>query len=133
MTFEEYKNLPKWKGKIFMKDEITCFNDGFEAGAIEATKKLQEKKTCWKECEYANPKAEIIQSYISEKGKVKELQEEKERLCGKFRTRIADLEKQIEEMKSDARGNLRFAEHSNNEIMRQKMCSMLLQWESRYK
>lgn len=35
MTFEEYKKLPKWKGKIFMKDEETCFNDGFEAGAKE--------------------------------------------------------------------------------------------------
>ena len=35
MTFEEYKNLPKWKGKIFMKDEEICFNDGFEAGAKE--------------------------------------------------------------------------------------------------
>lgn len=39
MTFEEYKMLPKWKGKIFMKDEETCFNDGFEAGA----KELQEE------------------------------------------------------------------------------------------
>lgn len=47
--------------------------------------------------------------------------------------RIADLEAQIEKMKSDVKGNLRFAEHSNNEIMRQKMCSMLLQWEARYK
>lgn len=43
------------------------------------------------------------------------------------------LKRQIEKMKSDVIGNLRFAEHSNNEIMRQKMCSMLLQWESRYK
>ena len=42
------------------------------------------------------------------------------------------LTKQIEEMKSDVKGNLRFAEHSNNEIMRQKMCSMLLQWEAKH-
>ena len=27
---EEYKNQPKWKGKIFMKDEETCFKDGVE-------------------------------------------------------------------------------------------------------
>lgn len=27
-----YKKLPKWNGKIFMKDEETCFNDGFLAG-----------------------------------------------------------------------------------------------------
>lgn len=27
-SFEEYKKLPKWKGKIFMKDEETCYKDG---------------------------------------------------------------------------------------------------------
>ena len=31
-AFEEYKKLPKWKGKIFMKDEETCFKDGLEFG-----------------------------------------------------------------------------------------------------
>ena len=25
---EEYKNQPKWKGKIFMRDEEICFKDG---------------------------------------------------------------------------------------------------------
>ena len=28
--FEEYKKNPKWKGKIFMQDEKTCFIDGFK-------------------------------------------------------------------------------------------------------
>jgi len=27
--FEKYKQLPKWKGKIFMQDEKTCFIDGY--------------------------------------------------------------------------------------------------------
>ena len=35
MTVEEYKALSKWKGKIFMKDEETCFNDGFAEGRKE--------------------------------------------------------------------------------------------------
>ena len=29
---EEYKNQPKWKGKIFMRDEETCFKNGVEFG-----------------------------------------------------------------------------------------------------
>ena len=33
---EEYKNQPKWKGKIFMKDEETCFKDGLELGYNKA-------------------------------------------------------------------------------------------------
>ena len=33
---EEYKNQPKWKGKIFMKDEETCFKDGVEFGYNKA-------------------------------------------------------------------------------------------------
>lgn len=33
---EEYKNQPKWKGKIFMKDEETCFKDGLEFGYNKA-------------------------------------------------------------------------------------------------
>lgn len=60
---------------------------------------------------------------------IKELAKENDNLI----RRISYFEKQIEEMKSDVKGNLRFAEHSNNEIMRQKMCSMLLQWEAKYK
>ena len=49
--------------------------------ATEATKELQEeKKNCWKQCEYANPKTEIIQSYISEKEKVKELEAQIEKM-----------------------------------------------------
>ena len=32
----EYKNHPKWKGKIFMKDEETCFKDGLELGYNKA-------------------------------------------------------------------------------------------------
>ena len=33
---EEYKNQSKWKGKIFMKDEETCFKDGAEFGYNKA-------------------------------------------------------------------------------------------------
>ena len=33
---EEYKNQPKWKGKIFMKDEEICFKDGAELGYNKA-------------------------------------------------------------------------------------------------
>ena len=33
---EEYKNQPKWKGKIFMKDEEICFKDGMELGYNKA-------------------------------------------------------------------------------------------------
>ena len=29
---EEYKNQPKWKGKIFTKDEETAFKDGMWLG-----------------------------------------------------------------------------------------------------
>lgn len=35
---EEYKNQPKWKGKIFMKDEEICFKDGAEFGYNKANK-----------------------------------------------------------------------------------------------
>ena len=42
---EEYKNQPKWKGKIFMKDEEICFKDGAELGYnkafVEADKNLK--------------------------------------------------------------------------------------------
>ena len=33
---EEYKNQSKWKGKIFMRDEETCFKDGVEFGYNKA-------------------------------------------------------------------------------------------------
>lgn len=46
---------------------------------------------------------------------------------------ITALEEQIAKMKADVKGNLKFAEHNNNKIMRQKMCSMLLQWKAKYK
>lgn len=39
---EEYKNQPKWKGKIFMKDEETCFKDGVEFGYHNAMSKAKE-------------------------------------------------------------------------------------------
>ena len=55
-----------------------------------------------------------------------------EKVEKQLRTENKRLKEQIEKMKSDVRGNLIFAEHNNNEIMRQKMCSMLLQWEAKY-
>ena len=78
----------------------------------------------------------ILEKAVNELEATKELQEENEELQQKYLSESyekAKLVKQIEKMKSDVKGNLRFAEHSNNEIMRQKMCSMLLQWEARYK
>ena len=56
-----------------------------------------------------------------------------EKVEKQLRTENKRLKEQIEKMKFDVRGNLIFAEHNNNEIMRQKMCSMLLQWEAKYK
>ena len=57
-----------WNGALYSEGALFGYN--------EATKELQkEKETCWKECEYSKPKAEIIQSYISEKAKVKELRQ----------------------------------------------------------
>ena len=44
MTVEEYKALPKWKGKIFMKDEETCYKDGYLAGLQEKDKQIEELK-----------------------------------------------------------------------------------------
>ena len=32
--FEEYTKEPKWRGKIFTKDEMTCFLDGLKAGGV---------------------------------------------------------------------------------------------------
>ena len=32
--FEEYTKDPKWRGKIFTKDEKTCFLEGFKAGGV---------------------------------------------------------------------------------------------------
>lgn len=55
------------------EESYEMWKEGFDT----ATKELQEKKkNCWKQCKYANPKSEIIQAYISEKEKVKKLQEE---------------------------------------------------------
>lgn len=45
MTVEDYIALPKWKGKIFMQDEKTCFNDGFAEGYKECDKKLDDAKS----------------------------------------------------------------------------------------
>ena len=40
----EYKKQPKWKGKIFMKDEEICFLDGLEIGYNKA-----KEVYAWKE------------------------------------------------------------------------------------
>jgi len=32
--FEEYTKDPKWRGKIFTKDEMICFLDGLKAGGV---------------------------------------------------------------------------------------------------
>ena len=39
---EEYKNQPKWKGKIFMKDEEICFKDGLEFGYNKFREELNQ-------------------------------------------------------------------------------------------
>ena len=38
---EEYMKSSKWKGKIFMQDEKTCFKDGFDDGFNMAYKELE--------------------------------------------------------------------------------------------
>ena len=54
---EEYKNHPKWKGKIFMKDEEICFKDGAEFGYNKANK--------WHEIDSkVTPKREISKQYM---------------------------------------------------------------------
>ena len=52
----EYKNQPKWKGKIFMKDEETCFKDGFELGYNKAN-----------ELHYINDEEIVLSEEIKEK------------------------------------------------------------------
>ena len=42
-AFEKYKKLPKWKGKIFMKDEETCFKDGAKVGYNKCKEELNQK------------------------------------------------------------------------------------------
>ena len=41
IRLEEYMKSSKWKGKIFMQDEKTCFKDGFEDGFNMAYKELE--------------------------------------------------------------------------------------------
>ena len=55
----EYKNQPKWKGKIFMKDEEICFKDGLELGL----------KLCYNanELHYINDEEIILLEEIKEK------------------------------------------------------------------
>ena len=54
---EEYKNHPKWKGKIFMKDEEICFKDGVEFGYNKANE--------WHEIDSkVTPKREISKQYM---------------------------------------------------------------------
>ena len=38
---EEYMKSSKWKGKIFVQDEKTCFKDGFDDGFNMAYKELE--------------------------------------------------------------------------------------------
>lgn len=42
---EDYMNDPKWTGKIFMKDEKTCFIDGLIAGAKAMQDENERLKT----------------------------------------------------------------------------------------
>lgn len=53
---EEYKNQSKWKGKIFMKDEETCFKDGAEFGYNKA---MNEAKGIIKDLLHCLPKENI--------------------------------------------------------------------------
>lgn len=41
LILENYMNREKWKGKIFMEDEKTCYKDGFNDGL-----KLFEQEKC---------------------------------------------------------------------------------------
>ena len=56
----EYKNQPKWKGKIFMKDEEICFKDGLEMGLKLGYNKANE----W---HYINDEEIVLLEEIKEK------------------------------------------------------------------
>ena len=45
--------------------------------------------------------------------------------------RIAELEAQIEKMKSDVNTNIKFAQQSKDWLMESKLASMILQWEGK--
>lgn len=42
-SLTNYRRQPKWAGKMFMRDENTCYKDGFLAG-LEAGKKIAIKE-----------------------------------------------------------------------------------------
>ena len=44
VLLEDYMNQPKWAGKIFMRDEKTCYKDGLIVGAKEMQKENEQLK-----------------------------------------------------------------------------------------
>ena len=95
---EEYKNQPKWKGKIFMKDEETCFKDGAEFGYNKAKEELKK--------ENAELKEKV--SYLKDK----ECEIETSKAIMEMRNIIAKLKKENAELKekvSYLKDNLRVA------------------------
>lgn len=42
---ENYMNRPKWKGKIFMEDEKTCYNEGLDDGLSLSYLEITQLKT----------------------------------------------------------------------------------------
>ena len=101
--------------------------EAYERGKAEATKELQKENKKLK-----NRIAEL-ESIKDVETLIKANNSTVVTLMIQLNNKLVSANQQIEKMKSDVRGNLIFAEHKNNEIMRQKMCSMLLQWETRYK
>ena len=57
-AFEEYKNNPKWQGKIFMQDEKTCFIDGFKIAV--------DKLKCCGNCKHRRYMGNEIECKIGE-------------------------------------------------------------------
>lgn len=96
-AFEEYKKLPKWKGKIFMKDEETCYKDGAEFGYNKAKEEMQKQGLALQ-----SDMDKTIEQNIQLKKQNNWLEGCKLELAehlGKANDRVSELEQQIEKMK----------------------------------
>ena len=76
MTPEEYNHLVElrnncYRDRVCSETDITYFtgfNDGYEKGKeiFEMENAELKNRDCWKSCEYANPKAELIEQHIKD-------------------------------------------------------------------
>lgn len=61
-----YKELPKWKGKIFMKDEETCYIDGLIQGETENAilRKLLKEAYSQAHSEFTDETSQAIEKFF---------------------------------------------------------------------